>query len=62
KLRRIAIMTKSIFEKIILDTNADKAFHYAHSSEYAKKREESLKVKLTSSIRKKKVKLKNLLG
>lgn len=55
-------MTKSIFEKIILDTNADKAFHYAHSSEYAKKREESLKVKLTSSIRKKKVKLKNLLG
>ena len=55
-------MTKSIFEKIILDTNANTAFNYAHSAEYVKKRETSKKKKITASIRKKKITLKNLLG
>ena len=56
-------MTKSIFEKISLDKHADKAFYYAHSSEYAKKRETSQKTNpLLKSIRKKKAELKNLLG
>ena len=56
-------MTKSIFEKIILDAASDHALHYAHSPKYAKKREHSKKQnKTTSSIRHKKVSLKNLLG
>jgi hypothetical protein len=55
-------MTKSIFEKIVLDTNANIAFDYAHSAEYVKKREASKKKKIAPSIRKKKTAFKNLLG
>jgi hypothetical protein len=56
-------MTKSIFEKITLNTTSDKALYYAHSSEYAKKRELSQKDKKpSSSIRHKKLSLKKLLG
>ncbi len=55
-------MTKSIFEKIVLDTNANIAFNYAHSAEYVEKRETSKKKKITPSIRKKKIALKKLLG
>jgi len=56
-------MTKSIFEKITLNSTSDKALYYAHSSEYAKKRELSKKDKKSSlSIIHKKISLKNLLG
>jgi len=56
-------MTKSIFEKISLDAHANKALQYAHSSEYAHKRKTSQnKSLLLQSIRKKKTKLKTLLG
>ncbi|MEA3490496.1 MAG: hypothetical protein U9R27_01200 [Campylobacterota bacterium] len=55
-------MIKSIFEKIVLDTNANIALDYAHSDKYVKKREVSKKKKITPSIRKNKVVLKNLLG
>jgi len=56
-------MTRSIFEKITLNADSDKALYYAHSSEYAKKRELSKKDKKSSpSIRDKKFSLKNLLG
>lgn len=58
----MVIMIKSIFEKIVLDTNANIALDYAHSDKYVKKREVSKKKKITPSIRKNKVVLKNLLG
>ena len=56
-------MTKSIFETIVLDSNANKKLEYAHSIKYAKKRELFEKEKKSlKSIRDKKVILKNLLG
>lgn len=56
-------MTKSIFEKITLDKNAEEALRYAHSEKYREKRKTSEKSYLSStSIRKKRVDTKKLLG
>jgi len=56
-------MTKSIFEKITLDTTSNKAISYAHSSTYAKKRATSNKNKKSyPSIKNKKLSLQKLLG